>query len=99
MRKLVEAQIQVAKWGSGLGVRIPCHIATRAGLTEGEQLAIEFTRYGRIVISRVRPHFTLEELLIGMKPSRQHALENFNAHAKAEPLEEIPRVTAKRGKR
>lgn len=92
-------QIQIAKWGRSFGVRVPRNIATRAGLREGEQMTIDATRDGRIVISRARRHFTLEELLIGMKPSRQHTLDDFNGRAKAEPLQEFPREAAKRGKR
>ena len=69
-------QIQVAKWGNSLGVRVPRDVAIRAGLKEGARVDIDATRDGRIIISRARRHFTLEELLAQMKPSRQHTLED-----------------------
>jgi antitoxin MazE len=69
-------QIQLAKWGNSLGVRLPRDLVARAGLTEGAKLDIDATRDGRIVISKSRRRFTLEELLVEMKPSRQHKLED-----------------------
>ena len=69
-------QVQVAKWGNSLGVRLPRDLVVRIGLKEGARVDIDATRDGRIVISRSRRRFTLEELLADMKPSRQHAFED-----------------------
>lgn len=69
-------QVQIAKWGNSLGLRVPRDIAARVGLTEGARVDIEATRDGRIVISRSRRRFTLEELLAGMTPEREHTLED-----------------------
>jgi len=69
-------QVQVAKWGNSLGVRVPRDIAIRAGLKEGARVDIDATRDGRIVISRSRRRFTLDELLAEMKPGRQHTLDD-----------------------
>ena len=69
-------QVQLAKWGNSLGVRLPRDLVARIGLKEGARLDIDATRDGRIVISRSRRRFTLEELLAGMKPARQHKLED-----------------------
>jgi antitoxin MazE len=69
-------QVQVAKWGNSLGVRLPRDLVARIGLKEGARVDVDATRDGRIVISRSRRRFTLEELLAEMKPSRQHVLED-----------------------
>jgi antitoxin MazE len=69
-------QVQIAKWGNSLGVRVPRDVAARAGLTEGARVDIEAADDGRIIISRSRRRFTLEELLAGMTPEREHRLED-----------------------
>jgi antitoxin MazE len=69
-------QILLAKWGNSLGLRIPRDIATRMGLTEGARLDIEASDDGRIIITRSRRRFTLDELLAGMTPDREHVLED-----------------------
>ena len=60
-------QVQVARWGNSLGVRIPKHIAERAGLREGVRVEIE-AETDRIVITRARPRYQLADLLKGMTP-------------------------------
>jgi antitoxin MazE len=60
-------QVQVARWGNSLGVRIPKHIAERAGLREGVRVEIE-AESDRIVITRARPRYQLADLLKGMTP-------------------------------
>lgn len=69
-------QVQVAKWGNSLGVRVPRDVAARVGLTEGMRVDIDAAPDGRIIISRSRRRFTLDELLVGMTPEREHALED-----------------------
>lgn len=69
-------KVQVAKWGNSLGVRVPRDVAARAGLTEGSRVDIEAAKDGRIIISRSRRRFTLDELLAGMTPDRAHRLED-----------------------
>ena len=69
-------RIQISKWGNSLGLRVPKDIAARAGLTEGARVDIEATEDGRVVISRARRRFTLQELLAGMTPEREHRLED-----------------------
>jgi len=63
-------QVQIAKWGNSLGLRAPRDIAARVGLAEGSRVDIEATDDGRIIITRSRRRFTLEELLAGMTPNR-----------------------------
>jgi antitoxin MazE len=60
-------QVQVARWGNSLGVRIPKQIAERAGLREGARVEIEADA-DRIVITRARRRYQLAELLQGMTP-------------------------------
>ncbi len=58
---------RVARWGNSLGVRIPREIADKAGVAEGSDIEIE-ARSGRVVITRAKPRYELEELLAGMTP-------------------------------
>lgn len=69
-------QVQIAKWGNSLGLRVPRDIAARVGLTEGARVDIEASDDGRIIITRSRRRFTLDELLAGMTPEREHTLED-----------------------
>jgi antitoxin MazE len=62
---------QIAKWGNSLGIRIPRDVAARLGLTEGTRVEIE-PHGDRIMITKAARRFTLEELLEGMTPERQH---------------------------
>ena len=69
-------QVQIAKWGNSLGLRVPQDIAARVGLAAGARVDIEASDDGRIIITRSRRRFTLEELLAGMTPEREHVLED-----------------------
>jgi antitoxin MazE len=69
-------QVQIAKWGNSLGLRVPRDVAARVGLTEGARVDVEASEDGRIIITRSRRRFTLEELLAGMTPEREHTLED-----------------------
>lgn len=64
-------QIQVSRWGNGLGVRLPKELVRRLGIGEGSRVDVSEDR-GRIVISVERPVYTLEELLVGMTPEAMH---------------------------
>ncbi|MBI3707305.1 MAG: AbrB/MazE/SpoVT family DNA-binding domain-containing protein [Proteobacteria bacterium] len=69
-------QVRIAKWGNSLGVRLPRDVAARAGLAAGAGVEIEATRDGRIVITPARRRLTLDELLAGMTPEREHRLDD-----------------------
>lgn len=58
------SHITVGRWGKSLALRVPGDIASETGLREGERVEIE-ARDGNIVIRRVAPRFTLEELFAG----------------------------------
>jgi antitoxin MazE len=60
-------QVQLARWGNSLGLRIPKDIAGKIGLSEGTRVEIE-AEGDRIVISASRPRYDLAELLVGLTP-------------------------------
>jgi antitoxin MazE len=72
-------QIQIAKWGNSLGLRVPKDVAARVGLTEGSRVDIDTSPDGKIIVTRSRRRFTLDELLAGMTPEREHRLEDDGA--------------------
>lgn len=69
-------QIMISKWGNSLGLRVPKDIAARVGLTEGARVDIETSADGRIIVTRSRRRFTLDELLAEMTPEREPGLED-----------------------
>jgi len=69
-------QLRISKWGNSLGLRVPRDVAARAGLREGARVDIEGYADGRIVITPARRRFTIEELVAGMTPENEHALED-----------------------
>jgi antitoxin component of MazEF toxin-antitoxin module len=66
------SRVIIGKWGRSLAIRIPGEIAMAAGLSEGERVEVA-THDGDIVIRRVVPHFTLEELFRGKSPAQWRA--------------------------
>ena len=60
-------QVQVARWGNSLGLRIPKDVAQRTGLREGARVDV-VVEGDRIVISPARPRYVLGDLLKGMTP-------------------------------
>ena len=75
-KQAMPMQSRISKWGNSLGVRVPREVAVRAGLSEGARIDIEGYADGRIVITQSRRRFTLDELLAGMTPEREHPLED-----------------------
>jgi len=69
------AQVQLSKWGNSLGLRVPRDLATRLGLTEGARVDVE-ARGDALVVTKSTRRFTLDELLAGMTPERQHKTED-----------------------
>ncbi len=60
-------QVQIARWGNSLGLRIPKDLAARAGLRAGS--SVEIVAEGdRIVITPARPRYALADLLEGVTP-------------------------------
>jgi antitoxin MazE len=71
-------QIQVARWGNSLAVRIPKEIAADLGLAEGSRVEVA-ANDGRIVITLARPRYSLDELLRGMTPEAMHEALDWSA--------------------
>jgi antitoxin MazE len=60
-------QVQIARWGNSLGLRIPKDLAQRAGLSAGTR--VEVAADGdRIVITPARARYALADLLEGVTP-------------------------------
>jgi antitoxin MazE len=60
-------QVQVARWGNSLGLRIPKDVAQQAGLREGARVDVKADG-DRIIICPARPRYVLADLLKGMTP-------------------------------
>jgi len=62
----------VGRWGKNLAIRFPGEIVRAAGVREGEQVEIE-ARGHEVLIRRVVPRFTLEEMFRGRSPQEWRA--------------------------
>ena len=65
-------RVQISKWGNSLGLRVPRDVAAQTGLTDGAQVDVEARDDGSIVIRKAKPRYTLEELIAGMTPDKEH---------------------------
>jgi len=72
----VPVQLRITRWGNSLGLRIPREVAARSGLSEGARVDIEGFPDGRILVTPSRRRLTIEELVAGMAPEREHPLED-----------------------
>jgi antitoxin MazE len=79
-------QVQVARWGNSLGVRIPKDIARQARLREGVRVDVE-VQGGRIIISPARPRYVLADLLRGMTPEAMREAFDWGADKGREIVE------------
>jgi antitoxin MazE len=79
-------QVQIARWGNSLGLRVPKEVAARVGLKEGAR--VELTAEGdKIVISVARPVYTLDELLLEMTPEAMHEAFDWGPDVGREDVE------------
>jgi antitoxin MazE len=60
-------QVHITKWGNSLGLRVPKDLVREVGLTEGAKVEIE-AQNNRIIITPVRPRYTLADLLKDTTP-------------------------------
>ena len=60
-------QVNVARWGNSLGLRIPKGIAEQAGLRAGSRVEIEAAD-GRVIVTAAKPRYVLADLLKDMTP-------------------------------
>lgn len=65
-------QVQIAKWGNSLGLRVPRAVAESVGIGEGTRVDIEARPDGTIVVRKAKSRYTLEELIAGMTPDNGH---------------------------
>jgi antitoxin MazE len=65
-------RVQISKWGNSLGLRVPRDVAAQTGLTEGAQVDVEARDDGSIIVRKAKPRYTLEELVAGMTPDKEH---------------------------
>jgi antitoxin MazE len=79
-------QVQVARWGNSLGLRIPKELAERAGLRAGARVDVE-VEGNRIIISPVRPRYVLTDLLKGMSPEAMREAFDWGADRGREIVE------------
>lgn len=66
----------VKKTGEHYALVMSTSILEQAGLCEGARVEIKATDDGRIIVTRAKRHFTLDELLAGMTPEREPPLED-----------------------
>lgn len=64
-------EIQFAKWGNSLAVRIPAKVAEALGITAGTVADLELKR-DRLLISPRRERYSLEELVAGITEHNLH---------------------------
>jgi antitoxin MazE len=67
---------KVAKWGNSLAVRIPQELAVAAGLSEGSPVVVRADE-GKVVISRKRRKYRLDDLLNQITPENRHELVDW----------------------
>ena len=67
-------QLNIAKWGNSLALRLPSHIARESRLEEGATVTIEVQKDGTLIVTPVRKKFKLAELLSKM-PEQSVAAE------------------------
>lgn len=62
---------KISLWGNSLGVRLPQSIVKQIGLEAGNTISISIEG-NKIVLSPVRPTYSLQELLQDVSPDLQH---------------------------
>ena len=64
---------KIRKWGNSLAVRIPDEFAENLDLKDGS--VVGFQQLGdKMIISRIKPKYTLEELVVGITKKNRHKL-------------------------
>jgi len=63
---------RIQTWGNSLALRIPKAFAAEAGFEKDREVEISVEAGRLIVQAPVRPSYTLEELLDGVRPSNLH---------------------------
>jgi len=72
VRKGMEMQLSIARWGNSLALRLPRHVVEGAKLHEGVSVQLEI-RDGALVVTPTRKKFKLAELLAQIEPKSRHS--------------------------
>lgn len=80
-------QVQLARWGNSLGIRIPKDIASQVGLRDGARVDIR-AEGDRIVITAERPRYNLDELMKGVTPEAMREAFEWGSDVGREIVEE-----------
>lgn len=80
-------QVQLARWGNSLGIRIPKDIASQVGLRDGTRVDIK-AEGDRIVITADRPRYNLDELMKGVTPEAMREAFDWGPDVGREVVEE-----------
>ncbi|HTW69484.1 MAG TPA: AbrB/MazE/SpoVT family DNA-binding domain-containing protein [Acetobacteraceae bacterium] len=80
-------QVSISRWGNSLGLRIPKDLAGQLGLSEGDRVDVEASG-DTIVISRPRPRYRLQDLLVGMTPEAMHEAFDWGPDVGREAIDE-----------
>lgn len=69
--------VQIKKWSNRAAIRIPSAIRAAAALNVGQEIEVR-EEVGRIIIEPfLKPVYTLDGLLAGMKPAMFHDIVDF----------------------
>ncbi len=66
-------QLQLAKWGNSLAVRLPKNILDAIKIKEGDLLELQVQDGESIVMKPVAKTYDLAELLAGITPENRHS--------------------------
>lgn len=72
----VNMEAKVRKWGNSLGIRIPQSIAEDIGLSQDSVVSLE-VRGGELILRPKASKYTLDELLLSIKPENIHTETNW----------------------
>ncbi len=67
---------KVRKWGNSLAVRIPSEAAERAGIREGDTIAVSASP-GKLTVARAPRKYRIQDLVKQMKPENQPELVDW----------------------
>jgi antitoxin MazE len=64
--------VQISKWGTSLGLRLPRSLAMQIGVTSGQKVNL-IADGARLIIEPVAPAYILEDLLTNVTPRTMRA--------------------------
>lgn len=70
-------RVQVKRWGNTPAIRIPSSIMAATALNVGQEVEVREEGDRLIIEPRLKPVYTLDELLAGMKPVTFHDIVDF----------------------